>query len=138
MQGTAERVAAILGLRAQTRPLLEAVRRGLPVSSFGAVASYANLTREALADASAISLRTIQRRKSPARLHTDESDRLTRVARIYAYAEDVFASREAANGWMHAPNRALDGARPLDMLDTEVAAREVEDLLGRIDDGSFA
>lgn len=138
MYGTAERVATILGLRKETRPLVEVVRRGLPVSSFSAVASYADLTREALAEASAISLRTIQRRKGSDRLHTDESDRLARVARIYAFAEDVFGSKEAAKAWMHAPNRAFDAARPLDMLDTDVAAREVEDALGRIGDGSFA
>jgi uncharacterized protein (DUF2384 family) len=38
---------------------------------------------------------------------------------------------------MKAQNRALDGARPLDELDTEIAAREVEDLLGRIRCGVF-
>ncbi len=39
---------------------------------------------------------------------------------------------------MRTPNRALDGARPVDQLETEIAAREVEDLLGRIQYGVFA
>jgi uncharacterized protein (DUF2384 family) len=38
---------------------------------------------------------------------------------------------------MKTPNHALDGARPVDELDSEVAAREVEDLLGRIRQGVF-
>ena len=42
-----------------------------------------------------------------------------------------------AQRWMKAPNRALDGMRPLDELDTEIAAREVEDVLGRIRYGIF-
>ncbi|MBC5800220.1 MAG: DUF2384 domain-containing protein [Candidatus Eremiobacteraeota bacterium] len=39
---------------------------------------------------------------------------------------------------MRAPNWALDGARPVEMLNTEIAAREVEDAPGRIQDGIFA
>ena len=35
-------------------------------------------------------------------------------------------------------NRALAGARPLDLLDTEVGETEVRDVLGRIDYGLFS
>lgn len=58
------------------------------------------LTHEALAEAAAIPLRTVQRRRnsSPRRLHRDESDRLARIARLYAFAETVLRSREAAEG----------------------------------------
>lgn len=66
-----------------------------------------------------------------------ESDRLARVARLYATAEDVLGAREVAQEWMETPNRALDGARPLDELETDISAREVEDLLGRIRYGVF-
>jgi putative toxin-antitoxin system antitoxin component (TIGR02293 family) len=68
----------------------------------------------------------------------DESDRLQRVARIYALAEAVLGSRVTAERWMVTPNWSLDDMRPLDLLDTEVSAREVEDALGRIDEGAFA
>lgn len=60
------------------------------------------------------------------------------VARLYAFADDVLGSRNAAETWMRTPNRALDGARPVDELETEIAAREVEDALGRIRHGIFA
>jgi putative toxin-antitoxin system antitoxin component (TIGR02293 family) len=59
------------------------------------------------------------------------------VARLYTMAEDVLGSRAEAQRWMKTPNRALDGARPLDDLESEIAAREVEDLLGRIRYGIF-
>ena len=139
-----DRLVSILGLTAKrtkraTR-VADLVHEGLPVTSFDAVASDTHLTREALARVSAIPLRTVQRRATGAkrRFERDESDRLARVARIYAFAEDVLGSREAAEAWMRTPNRALDGAPPVDELETEIAAREVEDLLGRIRYGVFA
>ena len=64
------------------------------------------------------------------------ADRL--VARIYALGEAVLGSRATAERWMVTPNWALDDMRPLDLLDTEVSAREVEDALGRINEGAFA
>ncbi|GAC1598482.1 MAG: hypothetical protein NVS3B28_30470 [Candidatus Velthaea sp.] len=140
MLGTTDRTTAILGLT-NKRSLMEAVRAGLPVSSFASVVAYTRLTQEALAGAANISLRTVQRRlkeSRSARFALDESDRLARVARMYAYAESILGSRERAESWMKTPNWALDGTLPLALLDTEISAREVEDALGRIDDGTFA
>ena len=128
----------ILGLEPGGEGLVRAVRSGLPVSAFASVAGYTQLTRETLARAAGIPLRTVQRRTTSSRLKRDESDRLARVARIYALAETVLGSRQAAEQWMLSPNWALDGARPVDQIDTDVAGREVEDALGRIDDGTFA
>jgi putative toxin-antitoxin system antitoxin component (TIGR02293 family) len=133
---TAQLTQEILGIETTTEPLVDLVREGLPVASFAAVASHTGLSREALGRVADIPVRTVQRRKG--RLQRDESDRLTRIARIYAQAASVFGSRDAAERWMTTPNWALDGRRPLEMLDTEVAAREVEDTLGRIEDGTFA
>jgi putative toxin-antitoxin system antitoxin component (TIGR02293 family) len=135
---TTPRVELILGLKPSGEGLVQAVRAGLPLSAFASVAAYTQLTRETLATVSGIPLRTVQRRAATSRLKRDESDRLARVARIYALAETVLGSREAAERWMLSPNWALDGVRPVDQIDTEVAGREVEDALGRIDDGVFA
>ncbi len=142
VRGADDRIVAILGLRTKAarrpRRLADLVHEGLPVAAFDAVASYTRLTREALARAAAIPLRTVQRRETAARrFERGESDRLVRVARLYALAEDVLGSREAAEAWMRTANRTLDGARPLDLLETEIAAREVEDALGRIRYGVF-
>ena len=139
-----ERAVAILGAKpSKKRPAGETLRvlvdRGLVVKSFASLVAYADLTRADLAQAADIPLRTVQRREASrgGKFERDESDRLARVARLYAMAEDVLGSREAAQRWMKSPNRALDGARPLDELETEVAAREVEDVLGRIRYGIF-
>ncbi len=127
---------AILGLKTGAGGLVDAVRVGLPIKTFTLVAEYTALSRQQLAAAAGIPLRTVQRRA--ARLRPDESDRLARVARIYALAETVLGSRATAERWMVTPNWSLDDTRPLDLLNTEVSAREVEDALGRIDEGTFA
>jgi putative toxin-antitoxin system antitoxin component (TIGR02293 family) len=139
-----ERAVAILGLKpprkgAPANTLRTAVDGGLRVDAFESLAGYANITRSDLARAANIPLRTVQRREASEgrKFELDESDRLARVARLYAMAEDVLGSRDAAQRWMKTPNRALDGVRPLDELETEVAARDVEDMLGRIRYGVF-
>jgi putative toxin-antitoxin system antitoxin component (TIGR02293 family) len=141
-----ERAVEILGVKGAKRGAARwwrtlglVVDTGLRVNAFESLVDYADITRSDLARAANIPLRTVQRREASRarRFERDESDRLVRVARLYALAEEVLGSREEAQRWMKAPNRALDGARPLDELDTDPAAREVEDLLGRIGDGVF-
>ena len=66
------------------------------------------------------------------RLTAAESDRTVRLARVYANAVEMIGDDEKAVEWLRTPNRALGGERPLDQLDTDVGAREVEDILGRI------
>lgn len=58
-----------------------------------------------------------------------------RLARILAHARRTFGSDEAVSAWLKAPNRALGGATPLDLLETELGADEVETVLGRLDYG---
>jgi putative toxin-antitoxin system antitoxin component (TIGR02293 family) len=137
-----QRAVEILGVKppkAGSRSLRFIVDTGLLVKAFESLVDYANITRLDLARAANIPLRTVQRRAAShaRRFERDESGRLARVARLYAMAEDVLGSRDEAQRWMKSPNRALDGMRPLDELDTEIAAREVEDMLGRIRYGIF-
>jgi putative toxin-antitoxin system antitoxin component (TIGR02293 family) len=49
----------------------------------------------------------------------------------------VFESRQAAREWLRAPAVALQGESPLEYLDTEIGAREVENILGRLEHGVF-
>jgi putative toxin-antitoxin system antitoxin component (TIGR02293 family) len=72
------------------------------------------------------------------RLTVDESDRLVRVTRLQALAEDVFGDPERANKWLRAPLGILDGRSPLDFARIEAGARIVEQLLGKIAWGAAA
>ncbi len=49
-----------------------------------------------------------------------------------------FGGIEAARQWLKSPQRGLGGVIPLDYAQTETGAREVENLLGRIDYGVYS
>jgi putative toxin-antitoxin system antitoxin component (TIGR02293 family) len=83
--------------------------------------------------------RTLARRKgSESSFSSIESDRIYRVARIMSLSIEVLGSKEKAKEWLSRPNRALGGESPLNLLDTDVGAKQVEEVLGRIAHGVFS
>ena len=92
-----------------------------------------DLPFEQLAAKLAISRSTLQRRKAAGRLSPDESDKVMRLSRLLEHATNVFGDIERARAWLKFPQRGLGGAIPLDYAETEVGAREVDNLLGRIE-----
>jgi putative toxin-antitoxin system antitoxin component (TIGR02293 family) len=61
-----------------------------------------------------------------------------RFARLMGQAVEVMESEENARQWLTSPQVGLGGAVPLEYAETEVGAREVEDLLGRIEHGVYS
>ncbi len=85
-----------------------------------------------------IAPRTLARRKSKGQaLTVAESDRIARLARIAAYAEEVFADEGKAATWLRTPNGALGEHPPLELATTETGARLVETALDRIAFGDY-
>ncbi|PTE12531.1 type II RES/Xre toxin-antitoxin system antitoxin [Mesorhizobium helmanticense] len=83
--------------------------------------------------------RTLARRRDlKQELTASESDRVLRLERISEMADRVFANPEKARRWLRKESRALEGARPIDLLQTETGAFLVEQELHRIDYGMFA
>jgi putative toxin-antitoxin system antitoxin component (TIGR02293 family) len=122
------RVSSVAGLLARARA-------GFPFASLSAVASGFAIGSEEMTAILDLPERTLARRKREKRLRADESDRLLRLGRIVALAEDVLGNRSKARHWLHDRNRALGGATPLSRLDTDLGAREVENILLRIAHG---
>jgi putative toxin-antitoxin system antitoxin component (TIGR02293 family) len=91
-----------------------------------------------LADALDLSPRSLQRRRRSGRLARFESDRLYRLARIVALARQSLGSQERAVVWLKRANRALGGIAPVNAIDTEPGARQVENVLGRITYGGIS
>jgi putative toxin-antitoxin system antitoxin component (TIGR02293 family) len=119
--------------------LAQLVRRGLPASSVTALAEKLDVGNTVLSRKLGIPQRTLTRRLSQrSRLTAAESDRTVRFARMYASAVEMIGDVEKAVQWLRTPNRALGGERPLDQLDTDLGARAVEDILGRIAYGVYS
>lgn len=73
------------------------------------------------------------------RLSAEESDRLARVARVWSQAVELWGADEAAQRFLTEPHPLLGGRVPGELVtETEIGARAVEDLLGRLQFGSAA
>ena len=119
--------------------LTRLIRKGLPAGSITALAQKLQIGNSVLSRKLGIPQRTLTRRLSEASLLTPaESDRTVRMARVYANAVEMIGDEGRAILWLTTPNRALGGERPLDQLDTDVGARVVEDILGRIAYGVYS
>jgi len=113
--------------------LIRKIQKGLRFSELETLQNSIDLPFERLAAKLAISRSTLQRRKAAGRLSPDESDKVMRRSRLLEHATNVFGDIERARAWLKFPQRGLGGAIPLDYAETEVGAREVDNLLGRIE-----
>jgi putative toxin-antitoxin system antitoxin component (TIGR02293 family) len=119
--------------------LAQLVREGLPVASVTSLAARLHVRNSVLSRKLGIAQRTLTRRLSAASVLTPaESDRTARMARVYANAVELIGDEENAIGWLNTANRALGGERPIDLLDTDLGSRTVEDILGRIAYGVYS
>ena len=128
-----------LGRRVSSeKELVVSLQEGLPYRALEAVKQRLRLSDRELAHATGIHPRTLMRRKSQKRLRSDESDRLSRLARVTARAIDLLGSEENAMAWLRHPNRALGGATPLQYLSTDLGAMRVEATLSHIEWGDLS
>lgn len=138
----APRVAAQLGgrpiLRRNVRSLADLdaiVQAGLPwraLRAFLVRASRNTQTQAWLADIVA-PRSTRVRREREGRLSPEESERLERLARLLALAERVLESPDGAREWLLGPQPVLGGERPAALARTDLGARQVENVLWRLE-----
>ena len=115
-----------------TFEVIQALQAGLPVKELTALQLNLAMPMDRLAPMLGISKATFHRRKGAGeRLGPAESDRVVRFARLLGNQED-------ARQWLGSPQFGLGGAVPLEYAKTEVGAREVENLLGRIEYGVYS
>ena len=115
------------------------VRAGFPFSRLARFQKATELPWETVGRFVGIPQRTMTRRQSEGRLQPDESDRVWRASMVFDMAVDLFEGDvAAARQWLLAPQAGLGGEIPLEFASTDVGAREVENLIGRLEHGVFA
>ena len=67
-----------------------------------------------------------------------EAEHSARMEKVLAAATETLGSKEKATKWLETPNRALGDDRPLDRMNTDSGALEVEAILGRIEHGIYS
>ncbi|HEY8667415.1 MAG TPA: antitoxin Xre/MbcA/ParS toxin-binding domain-containing protein [Tepidisphaeraceae bacterium] len=128
-----------LGMAAgSTATIVQQVRRGFPYSAIVRFHQSSGLPVGRIAELVGIPQRTLMRRKAKGRLNSGESERLLRVSGIFEKAIELFeGDADGARRWLTKPSKELDDQAPLDFARTEIGAREVEDLIGRLEHGVF-
>jgi putative toxin-antitoxin system antitoxin component (TIGR02293 family) len=122
-----------------TQRIVARVEQGFPFSTLVRFHKSTGLPMDTTADLVRIPRRTLMRRKAMGRLQTDESERLLRIARVFDLAVELFeGNREHARRWLTTPREEFAGQSPLGFSRTEIGAREVEGLIGRLEHGVFS
>jgi putative toxin-antitoxin system antitoxin component (TIGR02293 family) len=122
-----------------TASLIQRIEEGFTFKSLEALESASGLPLSELASVIGIPDRTLARRKTLGRLSPEESERLLRIANLFEKSVELFeGDRKAAVRWLTASKKALDQQTPLAYARTEIGAREVEELIGRLEHGVFS
>jgi putative toxin-antitoxin system antitoxin component (TIGR02293 family) len=117
---------------------IERLRAGLPYKVLEDLVAKLGLSREEVARSIGIPPRTLIRRKHARRLNAAESDRVHRLEQILASTIDLLGDRDSAIHWLTTPHPALGMTVPLSLLDTDVGAAQVREILGRIRYGMYS
>lgn len=131
---------AFLGLKTyETAQLLKRVEQGFSYKAFEQLQRSFGLSADELAELVQITKRTLARRREAGRLTSEESDRLLRMSRLLGQAVTLFeGDLDAARQWLSSPAAALGNRAPQAVAASEIGAREVENLIGRLEHGVFS
>lgn len=117
---------------------VSAIRRGFPSQALDSFATNVGATNSELGEMLGLTARALAGRKHRERLSPAESERLFRLAKTVARAEDVFGDLSNGLAWLKASNISLGGLHPVSLTDTEMGSELVADVLGRIEHGIVA
>jgi putative toxin-antitoxin system antitoxin component (TIGR02293 family) len=119
--------------------MIQHLQKGFAFSAILRFHQTSGLPMGTIADLIQIPVRTLIRRKAKGRFTPQESERLLRLANIFEKAVELFeGDSDSARRWLTTQNKELDRQAPLDFSRTEIGAREVEDLIGRLEHGVFS
>lgn len=135
--------AKILEIPERNTPLRSAVQyltyvdRGLPVRSVGLIVRIIS-PFDATFRYRIIPKATLSRlNKTNRRLNKKQSELVTRLAEVWADARRVWKEEEAARSFLNRPHPLLEDRPPLDLvLQSEIGAQLVRDVLGRLEHGT--
>jgi putative toxin-antitoxin system antitoxin component (TIGR02293 family) len=128
----------VFGVPAARVDLLDEIERGLPTRAYESVSAALELTPVEEDRLLQVSLRTRARWKKQSRLDSATSDRLVRLARIFALAILVLESRANAVAWLREPSDALGGRSPLAAVASDPGAEKVSNMLYQMEHGIYA
>lgn len=144
MLAEAMNVANVLGIptakRGASLSLAEAIEKGLPLAALErlahAMAPNDSSFRQRLMPRATWDR---QRKSAEPKLTSEEGNRLARLAKVWAFALQIYKDEEKARTFLNRPHMLLEGKKPLDVaLATDPGADLVINILGRAAYGGAA
>ncbi|WP_285405647.1 antitoxin Xre/MbcA/ParS toxin-binding domain-containing protein [Luteibacter sp. ME-Dv--P-043b] len=130
------RMARLLDLKLESdADAVRLVSQGISVHSYRRVADKLHFPANLVAPES-----TVRRRLSEGRFSEVESERVVRVARVFAEAVELFGDEAMALTWFNTPADYLDGdppVTPLELAASDNGARLIEARILRTAHGMF-
>ena len=131
--------SSVVGTPQSDFEFIQIIRDGLPSKVIQCVVKSSALSEDVIYKSLRIAKRTVARRKASAsRLKAAESELIYRFSRVLVTATDILGDRDKARQWLLTENRALNGERPIDLLDTGIGFEDVMDVLHRIEFGVYS
>ncbi len=123
----------------KTMELVDMVSEGLAYSTWLSFLKNTHFSQEVLLELTHIKKSTLHRRKVRGFLDRPESEQLVRVARLFGKALDLYDGNLGSTlNWFTKKHRFLGNRMPLNLMQTEIGANEVESLIGRMAHGVFS
>lgn len=119
--------------------LIDVVKEGLPMESAAFLQNSFGFTNKEMSQILSISESTYQRRiRAKSRLTQDESEKAVSLAEVYQKGIEVFDDKESLDYWLNSPIPALQGKKPLDLLNSMLGRKQVLNVLNALLHGLFS
>ena len=118
--------------------LIELSRKGLSRAAVDLVAKRIGLSDREMARILNISERTFHRYSPDTQLDTSSTERLLKLMLLYQHGEEVFSNLEDFKPWMRQSMRIFGDKSALDLLDTITGFEWVDNVLSRIEFGTYS
>lgn len=111
---------------------------GLSKENFDSLREQTGLDVKTAAAVLSLTPRTIQRFTSKEKFRKPASEKLLRLADLYARGYSLFGSKEKFDEWISSPNLALENQSPLSLLDNHYGLDMIESIIGRMEHGIYS
>ena len=136
LEGKAVYAASVASLTSIEK--MQMAQKGVSKIYLEKLKDMANLDYQKLATALAVTRATLINKKKQEKFNASLSERIVGLADLYDYGFKVFDDKEKFNRWMIAPNKALGGKAPFDIINSQFGREEVKNILGRIQYGVYS
>lgn len=112
-------------------------REGISMSIFQKIMDYTCLTTREMSEILPVSERQLSRYEQGHVLRKDISSHLIQLVELFEKGYDLFG-KDKFQKWIRSDIRVFGNDKPINLLDTSIGIKMVEDIIGRIEHGVYS